>query len=90
MLEAYFWAVGKNCKIHFPGNGCNLPLIPGHYMAPYHSLTQYYDLPINFNVGEALHSFNGQYKIKISILADENKDKEICWEWKVKLKFDDS
>ena len=59
-------------------------------MAPYHSSTQYFDLPINFDIVKALKLLDGQYKIKISILADEDKDREICWEWKIKLKFDDS
>ena len=57
-------------------------------MAPYHSSTQYFDLPINFDIVKALKLLDGQYKIKISIMADE--DNEICWEWKIKLKFDAS
>ena len=85
-----------NCKYFFPGNGCKLPLIPGHLWAPYNNSRQFMDFtipdvpedisPIIKIIYNILKPFlSGKYEIHVRIIEDQGK--ELCWRWEIEVEF---
>ena len=80
----------KECIKPFPGNGCHLPFIPGHYMHPY----QIYDVEFNaltipeeIEIPDSLKLLSGNNRVTIRIF--DNHGKEICWNWTLNVLFQD-
>ena len=83
--------IGKECIKRFPGNGCHLPFIPGHYMHPYLSNVEFNPLTIpedlSDDVVNLLKRFSGKNRVTIHIFDDHGK--EICWSWTLNVLFQD-
>lgn len=70
------------CKDYFPGNGCQLPMLPGHYgMQPENEPLL---LP-TFNLPEfILHYLIGTWEVKVEVY-DENLKELLCVKTMLKL-----
>ena len=60
-------------------------------MAQYLSNTSFFDFEIPVDIPKDLERLDGPYKIKMHMFAENMsiEYKEICWEWTVRLKFQD-
>ena len=69
-----------DCDQFLPGNGCKLPLLPGHYGGEWHGDdTIDIILPEDLNIPDILKPFlNGKIKIHLSIAA--NGSEVVCAE----------
>ena len=61
-----------DCDKYFPGNGCSLPLLPGHYGGAFHGDDVIViDLPQDLVIPDILKPFlNGKIKINLKITAE--------------------
>merc|ERR1712126_339875 len=91
-LVETFFENSDDCTHYFPGNGCKLPLIPGHYLAPYGKNGIYFP----FSVPELKNPLSpflkklikGSYEIQICLKAVyEDAYKEIGWKWVIEIDF---
>ena len=93
LLETFF-DNSDDCTHYFPGNGCQLPLIPGHYLAPYnvsmHNVYYSFSVPeLKKPLGPIVKNLiKGSYEIQICLIAGyEDGYKEICWKWVIEIDF---
>ena len=64
-----------DCNQYFPGNGCSLPLLPGHYGGEFHGDDAIViNLPEDLVIPDILKPFlNGKIKINLSISAEDSE-----------------
>ena len=83
LLERIFNSQYLECIKFFPGNGCKLPAIPGHYMAQYleYDSNLVFQFPLDFHLipESLLHAFSGKYRMQAQLIADDGR--ELCWKW---------
>ena len=64
-----------DCNQYFPGNGCSLPLLPGHYGGEYHGDDAIViELPEDLVIPDILKPFlDGKIKIHLSIEVERSE-----------------
>ena len=89
LLETFF-DNSDDCTHYFPGNGCQLPLIPGHYLAPYKNNKIYFSFSVP-KVIKLLLQFvkdliNGSYETQICLIGKvDGEYKNISWKWVIEI-----
>ena len=84
-LERIFNSKDIGCDKFFPGNGCKLPVIPGHYMAPYLKDDDHSEFTFPIEIPRALQVLSGKYRMQAQLIADDGR--ELCWTWTADIKF---
>ena len=75
-----------DCNEYLPGNGCDLPMLPGHYGGT-HGGDDAIEiaLPADFTIPDILKPFlSGKIKIHLSI-ADGGKSEIVCADTEIEL-----
>merc|ERR1712126_27062 len=71
---------GLKCDKFFPGNGCKLPAIPGHYMAQYREYNSSLGGPFPWDFPRLLGPIlSGKYKVQAQLIEDDRRI--VCWTW---------
>ena len=77
---------GLECDKFFPGNGCKLPAIPGHYMAQYLEYDANLEVAFPFEILRPLGpKLSGKYKMQAQLIEDDGRI--VCWTWTADIIF---
>ena len=76
-----------DCNEYLPGNGCNLPLLPGHYGGPEGSEGIVIELPADFAIPSIIKPvLSGTIKVELNMKDSGNNDM-VCAKLEIDVEF---